>query len=98
MLEMVLDIYRSGGRVRRSLARSLLKLSPVVPESASRLARLINGVPRKPGHLSYDGVVLYSGGKDSSYMLQNLARRGLELCAWMLDHSYQSPTALENAS
>jgi acyl-CoA synthetase (AMP-forming)/AMP-acid ligase II/acyl carrier protein len=44
-----------------------------------------------------DALVLVSGGKDSTYMLHQLANRGLRLLALTLDNGFLSEQALENA-
>ncbi len=62
-----------------------------------QVAQMVAAVPeRREG--TVDAMVLFSGGKDSSWMLMNLARRGdLNVKAWMLDQGYQSPQAIRNA-
>jgi amino acid adenylation domain-containing protein len=44
----------------------------------------------------YDCLLLYSGGKDSSYVLYRLVDLGLKVLAFTFDNGYISETALEN--
>ncbi|MDJ0754263.1 MAG: amino acid adenylation domain-containing protein [Ardenticatenaceae bacterium] len=44
----------------------------------------------------YDCMMLYSGGKDSSYVLSQLVEKGLRVLAWSLDNGYISEDAKEN--
>ncbi|MBB4966587.1 hypothetical protein [Saccharothrix violaceirubra] len=86
--------------------------APQVDRSAllDRIFAVYRGAPVEPGEGyesvlrtlpsaggDIDGVVLYSGGKDSSWMLADLVHRGLKVVAWMLDQGYQSPAAIDNA-
>jgi hypothetical protein len=66
-------------------------------ETSGVVADLLRKVPQEQPGARFDGVVLYSGGKDSSWMLKELACRDLRLVAWMLDQGYQSPHAISNA-
>ncbi len=45
---------------------------------------------------THDCLVLLSGGKDSTYMLYQLAAAGLKILAFTLDNGYISETAKEN--
>ncbi len=84
--------------------------SPAWPRDAGAVARelgypvdavpgpLVESVPRRSPDSRWDAVVLFSGGKDSSWMLSRLAQRDdLRVVAWMLDQGYQSPAAIRNA-
>lgn len=98
ILELIFRTYNS--RIppgSRTLANALDKLSAGLPSSVRALSSLVSSIPNKrPG--TTDAVVLYSGGKDSSWMLTQLARRtDLSVTAWMLDQGYQSPAAVRNA-
>ena len=44
----------------------------------------------------YDCMMLYSGGKDSTYVLSRLVEMGLKILAFSLDNGYISAEALEN--
>ncbi|MEM7798683.1 MAG: amino acid adenylation domain-containing protein [Chloroflexota bacterium] len=44
----------------------------------------------------YDAMMLFSGGKDSSYVLSQLVENGLRVLAWSLDNGYISEDAKEN--
>ena len=49
------------------------------------------------GKGTYDALVAYSGGKDSTYILRLLKETfGLRILAVTFDHGFVSPTALEN--
>jgi hypothetical protein len=52
------------------------------------------------GTRGYDAVVLYSGGKDSAFLVWQLKQRHpkLRLLALLIDTGYMSPVALENAA
>ncbi len=47
---------------------------------------------------NYDCMLLYSGGKDSTYVLHQLVDMGLRVLAYTFDNGYISKTALENIS
>lgn len=49
---------------------------------------------RKSGE--HDCLLLYSGGKDSSYVLQHLIELGYRVATFTFDNGYISPTALDN--
>ena len=44
----------------------------------------------------YDCLLLYSGGKDSSYVLYRLVELGLKVLAYTFDNGFISPAAIEN--
>lgn len=94
-LDLLLRVYRESAGWPRDAGAVLRELG--LPDDAAPAA-LIESVPeRRPGS-RYDAVVLFSGGKDSSWMLTQLARRDdLRVVAWMLDQGYQSPAAVRNA-
>jgi hypothetical protein len=98
VLDMLLEIYRSKSRFWKTLAGIAEKLAPILPANIYTMAKLINDLPSRSADSNYDALVLYSGGKDSSYMLLNLAQRNIRVCAWMLDQGYQSPIAIDNAT
>lgn len=51
----------------------------------------------KRGQSSYDVIMAYSGGKDSTYTMMLLARKyRLRVLAWTLDNGFLSPQALIN--
>ena len=97
MLNILIGVYQSKRSPWRLLAQCLLAMKPIVPSAVLAPMKVIDSVPRKRADSKYDAVVLYSGGKDSSYMLLDLAKRNLRLCAWMLQQGYQSPHAVSNA-
>ncbi|MEU2874986.1 7-cyano-7-deazaguanine synthase [Streptomyces sp. NPDC007070] len=45
---------------------------------------------------AYDCLLLFSGGKDSTYVLHQLVRRGLRVMTFTFDNGFISRTALEN--
>ncbi len=97
ILDLILRTYQAKSRGTRGLASVLGKVNSVLPSGIRSLTELVGSVPeKKPG--SVDAMVLYSGGKDSSWMLIDLAKRKeLNVVAWMLDQGYQSPAAIRNA-
>ncbi|MFI0797980.1 hypothetical protein SAMN04489729_1598 [Amycolatopsis lurida] len=68
-----------------------------VGEVPPELDELVASVPARRPQAKADALVLYSGGKDSSWMLHDLANRDVRVVAWMLDQGYQSPLAIRNA-
>ena len=51
----------------------------------------------KKGKSSYDLIMAYSGGKDSTYTMMLLAQKyGLRILAWTLDNGFLSPQAMIN--
>lgn len=68
-----------------------------VGDVPAELGELVASVPARQPAATADAVVLYSGGKDSSWMLHDLAARDVRVVAWMLDQGYQSPLAIRNA-
>ena len=50
----------------------------------------------KPRTAPFDCMLLYSGGKDSSYVLHRLAERGLNVLAFTFDNGHISAAAFEN--
>lgn len=97
VLDMLLNIYKTGSDGKRALARMVNLAKVAIPSKVQVLAALVESLPHRRTESDYDALVLYSGGKDSSYMLIKLAARGLRVCAWMLDQGYQSATAIANA-
>jgi hypothetical protein len=74
---------------------ALAKASEKKGKYRERLDQLIEGVKRKAP--MYDGIVAYSGGKDSSYTLKLLIDRyNLRLLALTLDNHFVSQAAWEN--
>ncbi|GEM_PF-3374637 len=97
LLDRLLDVYRHDRRAVRAVAQ-LLSRTPLIRTTAlGQLLALIADTPRPDPRATHDIMVLYSGGKDSSFMLKDLAGRGLRVVAWMLDQGYQSPAAMTNA-
>ena len=97
LLDAMIDVLNGERRALHRLA-SLVRRLPVLNKRAlGAAARLLDAVPQRDAGSKFDAMVLYSGGKDSTYMLIELARRRLRVCAWMLDPGYQSPQTIENA-
>jgi hypothetical protein len=96
VLGLLISTYLRDRPVVRAAA-TLVQGVPFAPASLRVFAEMLHGLPRRSTVAKYDALVLYSGGKDSSYMLAELARTGLRLCAWMLNQGYQSPVAIANA-
>ncbi len=97
ILDLVLRTYQGSGTGGRKIASALGKIPAALPSGVRSLTNLVNSVPEKKPD-TVDAMVLYSGGKDSSWMLIDLAKRqGLNTVAWMLDQGYQSPAAIRNA-
>ena len=97
VLDFVVKTYIRQRHWPRIAARMVNSLGKCVPRTMRGLANVVASIPPKAQGSTYDAVVLYSGGKDSSYMLMDLARRNIKVCAWMLNQGYQSPAALDNA-
>lgn len=99
--EWLLDaiISAAGGeRTWRHKVLSVAKHLPIVGEGGlGTAAAMLDSIPPRNERSVYSAMVLYSGGKDSTYMLVQLAEKGLNVCAWMLDPGYQSPQTLESA-
>lgn len=51
---------------------------------------------RRSNFSDYDCLLLFSGGKDSSYVLYRLVELGLKVLAFTFDNGYISQTAFEN--
>lgn len=51
---------------------------------------------RKEKRSNYDCLLLYSGGKDSSYVLYRLVEMGLKVLAFTFDNGYISESAFKN--
>lgn len=51
---------------------------------------------REKSNSQYDCLLLFSGGKDSTYVLYRLVDMGLKVLAFTFDNGYISKTALEN--
>jgi hypothetical protein len=98
ILDLILRTYQAkSSRGARTLASALGKVPSALPSGLRSLTELVNSVPEKRTG-SVDAMVLYSGGKDSSWMLIELAKQQrLNVVAWMLDQGYQSPAAIKNA-
>jgi hypothetical protein len=98
VLDLILDVYLGRRPGARRVARGVARLGSRVPLAARAVAEVVRSVPERRPDATYDAVVLYSGGKDSTYMLLDLAQRpGIRVCAWMLQQGYQSPAAIRNA-
>lgn len=98
LLDLMIDTYNAGWPFRRACARRVARLGRILPDAVVAPMKVLASVPHKSPDAPFDAVVLYSGGKDSSYMLLSLARRNnLRLCAWMLQQGYQAPGAIANA-
>ncbi|MEF9440993.1 7-cyano-7-deazaguanine synthase [Burkholderia sp. 1B3(2022)] len=99
--EWLLDAIISsahGERTWRHKALSVAKRLPIVGDGGlGTAAAMLDSIPAREPRSTYSAMVLYSGGKDSTYMLVQLAEKGLNVCAWMLDPGYQSPQTLESA-
>ncbi|WP_199154978.1 phosphoadenosine phosphosulfate reductase family protein [Chromobacterium sp. ASV23] len=97
LLDLCLRLAQGKLGWARRLAAALARLPGVAPTRVGALANILSSVPARTAESEYDAMVLYSGGKDSTYMLIHLAQKGLRVCAWMLDPGYQSPQAIRNA-
>lgn len=51
---------------------------------------------RERARSDYDVLLLFSGGKDSTYVLYRLVEHGLRVLAFTFDNGYVSPTAFDN--
>lgn len=97
ILDTVIDTYMGRHNVQTGIG-AFLKAGRVLTTGKARaLADLMTTVPTRSADSKFDAIVLYSGGKDSSYMLAKLSETDLKICAWMLNQGYQSPTAIANA-
>jgi hypothetical protein len=97
LLNAMLDAVKDERKLLRRGA-SLVKSLPVVNRSGLGIAAgILDSITPRDPQSTYDAMVLYSGGKDSTYMLIKLAEKGLNVCAWMLDPGYQSPQTIDNA-
>ncbi|KVN92613.1 hypothetical protein WK11_28675 [Burkholderia ubonensis] len=97
LLDAMIDVVNGERRLLRKGA-SLVSSLPLVNRSGLGVAAgILDSIPAPETRSTYDAMVLYSGGKDSTYMLINLAEKGLKVCAWMLDPGYQSPQTIDNA-
>jgi hypothetical protein len=98
VLDLILDVYCGRRPGVRSVARAISRMRRIMPTMLVAIADIVQSVPRRSAESQYDAIVLYSGGKDSTYMLLDLVRRKkVRICAWMLQQGYQSPTAIANA-
>ncbi len=73
------------------------------PSSQNQLASALNELLAEHQHASaspYDALLLFSGGKDSTYLLHRITQDypGLRLCTLLVDNGFMSPIALENAN
>ncbi len=62
------------------------------PEDFIKVAEKANKTKKS----EYDCLLLYSGGKDSSYVLHKLVEMGLKVLAFTYDNGYVSETAFNN--
>ncbi|NFI52312.1 amino acid adenylation domain-containing protein [Clostridium botulinum] len=58
--------------------------------------KLVMNKARKKSKSKYDCILLYSGGKDSSYVLYNLVEMGYKVLAFTFDNGYISERAFKN--
>ena len=68
-------------------------------EMQSKLAALLGAQEESETSAGrFDALVLFSGGKDSTYLVHRLRREypGLRLLAFTVDNNFMSPVALEN--
>ncbi len=63
-------------------------------QSEDQFAKLFDS--SKDENATHDCIMLYSGGKDSTYALGKLAKMGLNVLAFTLDNGYISEKAKEN--
>lgn len=67
---------------------------PTIRRSPERLGEILRNVK---GKKTYDCIVCYSGGKDSTFTLKTLVRDyDLKAYAFTFDHGFTSPQALKN--
>jgi hypothetical protein len=73
------------------------KSNPVTQAHRDQLDLLLRGAMGK-GSGAYDAIILFSGGKDSSYMLHRIMRDypGLRLLSLLVDNGFLSPFAVRN--
>ena len=64
-------------------------------KTMSDLKNLMTGA-QKTKNSEYDCMLLYSGGKDSSYVLYRLVEMGLKVLAFTFDNGFISKAAFEN--
>lgn len=64
-------------------------------QSMERFSQLVEQVKQKRQG-DYDCLLLFSGGKDSSYVLYRLVEMGLKVLAFTFDNGYISATAFRN--
>jgi tRNA(Ile)-lysidine synthase TilS/MesJ len=66
-------------------------------ERTRRESRFVDLIEKNKGLASYDGLVAYSGGKDSTYLLDLLINTyKLRVLAFTFDNWYQSPRSSRN--
>ena len=65
-------------------------------KSIDEFRNLIDGSHSDQSNEHYDSMLLYSGGKDSSYVLHRLVQLGLRVLAFTFDNGFISKAAFEN--
>ncbi|MCP5105237.1 MAG: amino acid adenylation domain-containing protein [bacterium] len=65
-------------------------------EDFRRLIEKLKGKTKTDGKGKYDCLLLYSGGKDSSYVLYKLVDMGLKVLTFTFDNGYISKAAFRN--
>jgi hypothetical protein len=94
-----LDEHMICALCRTASAKPDHAAAPAPPGLETELDQLLLQHAGK-GTSSYDAVVLFSGGKDSVFLIHELKSRypGLRLVALLIDNSFMSPLALDNAA
>ena len=65
-------------------------------DSQEALTKLVTDVKKRSRSSEYDCLLLYSGGKDSSYVLYQLVKLGFKVLAFTFDNGFISQAAFEN--
>lgn len=68
----------------------------VIEEYFRPMEELKEKITQKQGEGKYDCLLLYSGGKDSTYVLYKLVEMGIRVLPFVFDNGYISETAIEN--